>query len=88
MIEIQPFDYQDFDNRIDDLKSYCKIIGKQKTQEQIATDLLIKTGRSVAEIAFKCGFNNIANFNRVFKKNKNCTPSQYREEFRGIKRVL
>ena len=34
MIEIQPFDYQDFDNRIDDLKSYCKIIGKQKIQDQ------------------------------------------------------
>ena len=49
---------------------------------------LIEKELSVAEIAFKCGFNNIANFNRVFKKNKNCTPSQYREEFRGIKRVL
>lgn len=43
---------------------------------------------SIAEIAFKCGFNNIANFNRVFKKSKNCTPSQYRAEFSGIKRVL
>ncbi|MCF4101177.1 AraC family transcriptional regulator [Gillisia sp. M10.2A] len=49
---------------------------------------LIEKEFSIAEIAFKCGFNNIANFNRVFKKNKNCTPSQYRDEFSGIKRVL
>ncbi len=49
---------------------------------------LIEKDLSIAEIAFKCGFNNIANFNRVFKKSKNCTPSQYREQFSGIKRVL
>lgn len=49
---------------------------------------LIEQDLSIAEIAFKCGFNNIANFNRVFKKSKNCTPSQYREDFSGIKRVL
>ncbi|SFB84467.1 transcriptional regulator, AraC family [Zunongwangia mangrovi] len=49
---------------------------------------LIEKDLSIAEIAFKCGFNNIANFNRVFKKSKNCTPSKYREEFSGIKRVL
>lgn len=49
---------------------------------------LVEKDLSIAEIAFRCGFNNIANFNRVFKKNKSCTPSQYREEFSGIKRVL
>lgn len=49
---------------------------------------LIEKDLSIAEVAFKCGFNNIANFNRVFKKSKNCTPSEYREEFSGIKRVL
>jgi len=49
---------------------------------------LIEKGLSVSEIAFNCGFNNIANFNRVFKKLKNRTPSQYRNEFSGIKRIL
>ncbi len=53
-----------------------------------ASRWLIEKDLSIAEIAFKCGFNNIANFNRVFKKSKNCTPSKYREEFSGIKRVL
>ncbi|MGI0105763.1 AraC family transcriptional regulator [Salinimicrobium sp. WS361] len=58
------------------------------TRIGFASRWLIEKDLSIAEIAFKCGFNNIANFNRVFKKSKNCTPSQYREEFSGIKRVL
>lgn len=49
---------------------------------------LIEKDISVSEVAFNCGFNNIANFNRVFKKLKNCTPSQYKTEFSGIKRIL
>ncbi len=49
---------------------------------------LIEKDISISEIAFNCGFNNIANFNRVFKKSKNCTPSQYRNDFSGIKRIL
>ena len=58
------------------------------TRIGFASRWLIEEDLSIAEIAFKCGFNNIANFNRVFKKTKNCTPSQYRDEFSGIKRVL
>lgn len=49
---------------------------------------LIQNGVSISEVAFNCGFNNIANFNRVFKKLKNTTPSQYKKEFSGIKRIL
>lgn len=58
------------------------------TRISYATRWLIETDLSIGEIGFKCGFNNIANFNRVFKKVKNCTPSDFREEFKGIKRVL
>ncbi len=49
---------------------------------------LIENDSSISEVAFNCGFNNIANFNRVFKKIKNTTPSQYKKEFSGIKRIL
>ena len=49
---------------------------------------LIEKDISISEIAFNCGFNNIANFNRVFKKSKSCTPSQYRNDFSGVKRIL
>ncbi len=58
------------------------------TRISYATRWLIETDLSISEIGFKCGFNNIANFNRVFKKAKNCTPSEFRGEFEGIKRVL
>lgn len=49
---------------------------------------LVEKDLSISEIAFKSGFNNIANFNRIFKSVKNATPSQYREEFYGLKRFL
>ncbi len=49
---------------------------------------LIEKDTNISEIAFDCGFNNIANFNRIFKKVKKCTPSQYKNEFSGIKRIL
>lgn len=39
---------------------------------------LSELDENVVEIAYKCGFNNLANFNRQFKKIKNMTPSEYR----------
>ncbi len=53
-----------------------------------ASRWLIEKDLSISEIAFLCGFNSIANFNRVFKKNKGRTPTKYRQDFSGIKRVL
>lgn len=41
----------------------------------------------ISEIAYQCGFHNMANFNRVFKKIKGCTPSQYRKEFYRLTRI-
>ena len=46
-----------------------------------ASHMLIETTQSVNEIAYKCGFNNMSNFNRIFKKKKNCTPKEFREEY-------
>lgn len=53
-----------------------------------ASRLLLETDLSVGEIAYKCGFNNLANFNRMFKKTKNNTPSEFRTEFNGIQKVF
>lgn len=52
-----------------------------------ATRWLTETNQTIAEIAFKCGFYNISNFNRIFRKIKGCTPGEYRVNFSGIKRV-
>ncbi len=45
--------------------------------------MLIDTTHSIAEIAYKCGFNNMANFNRTFKNKKGCTPKEFRENYTG-----
>jgi AraC-like DNA-binding protein len=47
-----------------------------------ASRRLIDTTESVSEIAYDCGFNNISNFNRLFKKKKGCTPKEFREDYR------
>lgn len=43
-----------------------------------ACELLRTTTCTSAEIAFACGFQNLSNFNRQFKKCVGCTPGQYR----------
>ncbi len=48
-----------------------------------ATRLLIDTNQNIAEIAYNCGFNNISNFNRIFRRKKNCTPMEFRVNFSG-----
>jgi AraC-like DNA-binding protein len=46
-----------------------------------ASRMLIDTTQSVTEIAYKCGFNNMSNFNRIFKKKKDCTPKEFRQAY-------
>ncbi|MCR9227023.1 MAG: AraC family transcriptional regulator [Flavobacteriaceae bacterium] len=47
-----------------------------------ACKILVKNPElSVAVVAEQCGFNNIANFNRKFRAFKNCTPTEYRNQF-------
>jgi AraC-like DNA-binding protein len=50
-----------------------------------ATRMLIDTTHGIAEVAYLCGFNNISNFNRLFKRKKNCTPKEFRESFSGTR---
>ena len=47
-----------------------------------ASKLLMETSAPVADICFDCGFNNLSNFNRIFKKKKNCSPKEFREKLR------
>ncbi|MGJ8638118.1 MAG: helix-turn-helix domain-containing protein [Opitutaceae bacterium] len=41
---------------------------------------LLESDRTIVDIAFDCGFNNLANFNRHFQTLYNQTPSQYRQK--------
>lgn len=45
------------------------------------TRMLIDTNLTVAEVAFCCGFNNMANFNRVFRNKKGMTPNMFRKTY-------
>ena len=46
-----------------------------------ACKLLLNTDETINQISFKSGFNNLANFNRLFKKYRACTPMEYRRKY-------
>lgn len=43
-----------------------------------ACQMLAETSHTVAEVCYTCGFNNLSNFIRIFKKKKGSTPNEYR----------
>lgn len=47
-----------------------------------ASQMLVQSGTPVADICLECGFNNLSNFNRIFKKKKGCSPQEYRKQFK------
>lgn len=53
-----------------------------------ATRLLVDTAQSIAEISFNCGFNNLSNFNRIFKKKKNCSPTEFRDNYHKTRIIV
>ena len=53
-----------------------------------ASRLLVDSVMSIAEICYECGFNNLSNFNRMFKRKKGCAPKEFRENNRKKKLVV
>ena len=47
---------------------------------ELAKNLLADKSKSIMEVAYECGYANIANFNRAFKKCTQQTPSEYRKK--------
>lgn len=45
------------------------------------TRLLVDSSKTIAEICYECGYNNMSNFNRTFKKKKGCSPREFREMY-------
>lgn len=45
------------------------------------TRLLVDSASPISEICFSCGFNNISNFNRIFRKKKGCSPKEFRKAY-------
>lgn len=53
-----------------------------------ATRLLIDSTHSIAEICYQCGFNNLSNFNRIFKSKKQFTPKEFRENYQKTRKLI
>lgn len=53
-----------------------------------AARMLVDTSKTVSEICYECGFNNLSNFNRTFKARRNCTPRDFRAMYKKNKVVV
>ena len=49
---------------------------------------LIDTTDTVSEICYCCGFNTLSNFNRLFRKRKGCSPTEFREKYCETKVII
>ncbi|MBQ9667651.1 MAG: helix-turn-helix domain-containing protein [Prevotella sp.] len=49
---------------------------------------LVDTTASVAEVCYCCGFNTLSNFNRLFRKRKGCSPTEFREKYYKTKIIV
>lgn len=49
-----------------------------KVRVGYACGLLEDKSKSISQISFESGFENLSNFNRLFKKVKGCTPSEFK----------
>lgn len=74
--------------------SFSKYFKKQTGQNYIealtnlrlseACKLLVNTDLSIAEIAHCCGYNNLSNFNKLFKTQYKCTPKKFAERIKIV----
>lgn len=60
-------------------KTFIENLNEIRIEEAVYR--LVNTSDSISEICYKCGFNNLSNFNRVFKKIQRTTPTIYREKY-------
>ncbi|NLZ50695.1 MAG: helix-turn-helix transcriptional regulator [Rikenellaceae bacterium] len=47
-----------------------------------ASRLLMSTDLNISEICYSCGFNNLSNFNRIFKSRRGSTPREFRKMYK------
>ncbi len=70
--------------------AFCRYFKQRTNKTYINFVLEIRIGQAcrllkqrkdlqISEIAFRCGFNNLTNFNRKFRQFKNLTPSEFRK---------
>jgi transcriptional regulator GlxA family with amidase domain len=50
-----------------------------------AARMLVDSSMDISEICYACGFNNLSNFNRIFKARRSCTPREFRAMYKKNK---
>ncbi|MCZ7644534.1 MAG: AraC family transcriptional regulator [Planctomycetota bacterium] len=60
-------------------KSFTRYVNELRIGH--ACRMLIETDKSVSEIAFASGFQNLSNFNRRFRELKRAGPREFRRQF-------
>ncbi|HEY4288127.1 MAG TPA: AraC family transcriptional regulator [Puia sp.] len=73
--------------------AFCRSIRKRtgKTYAESLSEIridhicsrLLNCSDTVSEIAYQAGFNNVAHFHRCFKRQKGCTPKEFRQSGAG-----
>ncbi len=53
-----------------------------------AARMLVDTTRNISEICYECGFNNLSNFNRIFKAKRGVTPREFRALYKKNKVIV
>lgn len=50
--------------------------------------LIDEPSETIASIAYRCGFNNLSNFNRIFKSKRGITPKEFRSYYKKNKIII
>ena len=53
-----------------------------------AARALVDTSMNVSEICYACGFNNLSNFNRIFKAKRGISPREFRQIYKKTKVIV
>lgn len=61
-------------------RSFVQVLHEMRVAH--ACSLLRETDDTILDIAYQSGFNNLSNFNRVFRRLRDCSPRVYRAAFR------
>ena len=54
----------------------------------VAARALVDTTKTISEICYSSGFNNISNFNRIFKRSKGVTPKEFRQMYKKRRAII
>ncbi|MBR3469202.1 MAG: helix-turn-helix transcriptional regulator [Lachnospiraceae bacterium] len=80
LVECSGYSESHFCHRFKSATGYTPFAYLNRVRVIKAAELLVTTNEKITSIASKCGFDNISYFNRVFRKQMNMSPGQYRNQ--------